>query len=364
MPSSQRLKEYCEEYYRMRARYSKRCSGLQLHLTNRCQNQCLGCYQRRRENNPTVLDIPLEHATKIIGCFVGNARQEGKIPIVDLIGGDPLLYPHFFDLLYYLKKNRIKYGIRGNPHMLDNAMIRDLKRAGAERYHLSLDGMEKLHDRHRNFPGLFKKTVQSIDELSKKNIAVVIRYTLSEVNADDLVDLQKFIGSNRYDCYLSVARFVDASHKNQMVSITTLIDILTKSAEIFSRFIEASRLDYGYKVLFKDHIYLPLLHQKGLVSDKFINSALRYKWSTKCSMYENYTIIDVDGNLKLCQKHPCSIVGNVLKDKTMFSSRKKHNLAGQFICSNCFYRELCFGCPAYVATLGKDECPFWRKRNE
>jgi radical SAM/SPASM domain protein of ACGX system len=162
---------------------------LQWHLTTACPNHCKHCYMER---NSRIL--PLEACKKIVDDFKSLLERWSCNGRIHFTGGDPLLYPYFFELLIYVRSQipEIIIGILGNPELLTEEIVEKLKTQEIYSYQMSLDGLEKTHDYFR-YSGSFKKTIEKIRLLRKYEMRTVIMNTVSKVNMDEIPALIDFV---------------------------------------------------------------------------------------------------------------------------------------------------------------------------
>jgi MoaA/NifB/PqqE/SkfB family radical SAM enzyme len=73
--------------------------SVQWHLTAVCRNHCKHCYMDR--NNRT---LSLDECKKVVNDFKQVLSKWGAEGRVYLSGGDPLLYPHFFEVFHYFRE--------------------------------------------------------------------------------------------------------------------------------------------------------------------------------------------------------------------------------------------------------------------
>ena len=120
---------------------------LQWHVTNKCGQQCRHCYIYNKDGSVDLESEPdLDEARRVVDDFILFCRATNRRPRFVITGGDPLLYPYFWDLLTYAHKKEISSGILGNPFLLTPEICRRLASLGCTHYQVSLDGLEKTHD--------------------------------------------------------------------------------------------------------------------------------------------------------------------------------------------------------------------------
>ena len=82
------------------------------------------------------------------------------VPLILFTGGEPLLREDIWDLARHAKKRGIKMALSTNGTLITPEIARRIKDSGIEYAGISLDGAQALtHDRFRNSPGAFERTV-------------------------------------------------------------------------------------------------------------------------------------------------------------------------------------------------------------
>lgn len=357
--SGSAVRDYCRAFYSAKACIYIKNWYLQLHITGKCRNKCDFCYYKiRGQSEIRAQEMPYELIIRHIDTFRRHAAEEGKPLIVDLIGGDPMLHEDIWPIIDYLSAGKINFGIKGNPHTLNSTAVLKLAEKGLKRFQLSLDGLRDTHDGLRGVPGLFDATISAIKRLNANRIAPIVRYTLSRYNRDELLPLQEFLHESGIRVFLSVNRYVNHTDSSKMLALPELSGLYKKHAVLFAEHLSSGKCDY--KLLFKDHVFLPLLHRMGLLDDNFIRRLLKSKASMRCSMFENVYIVEVDSVVKLCQKSPDAVLSPC--DSSGKLSGLKKAVLSRFdneTCSNCYYQRLCLGCPAYSKAINDTDCPMF-----
>ncbi len=83
---------------------------LQWHITNRCNYSCLHCY-----NDLSVPELTLDQAFYILDSFYDFCNLMGVHGQISFTGGNPFLYPYFFDVYYKAFTLGFSLAILGNP---------------------------------------------------------------------------------------------------------------------------------------------------------------------------------------------------------------------------------------------------------
>ena len=133
-----------------------------LELTLNCNEHCLHCGSRCGEVFPDNL-LSLQEYKDILVQMKEDFGTEGYTLAVT--GGEPLLYPHFFELMTFAKELGFHWGMTSNGTLITKEVAQKLKTAGMGTIAISVDGLEADHDEFRRSPGGYKRAMQGINNL-------------------------------------------------------------------------------------------------------------------------------------------------------------------------------------------------------
>jgi radical SAM protein with 4Fe4S-binding SPASM domain len=129
-------------------------------------------------------------------------------PILIITGGEPLTRPDVFDIAARSSTLGFKTTLATCGHLLDDASIAGLLRAGVQRISVSLDGaVAGTHDRFRGVPGAFDSAIRGIAAARKHDLPFQINSTLTALNAGELEalhDLARSLGAEAFHPFLLV----------------------------------------------------------------------------------------------------------------------------------------------------------------
>lgn len=120
-----------------------------LEPTAKCNLSCEGCYRKNVEQHK-----PLEEIASDLDVFARFRKFDG----VSIAGGDPLTHPQVVDIVRLVAKRGYKPVLNTNGLALDEALLRDLKKAG-------LVGLTFHIDSKQGRPGWKDKTELDLCEL-------------------------------------------------------------------------------------------------------------------------------------------------------------------------------------------------------
>lgn len=85
-----------------------------------------------------------------------------KVKVFTIHGGEPLLYPHIFDISKYARDKGLLVNFVTNGALIDKTMALKIVSAGINHITFSLDGPRPIHDEVRSIPGTFDKVIAGI----------------------------------------------------------------------------------------------------------------------------------------------------------------------------------------------------------
>lgn len=170
---------------------------LTIAITYQCQCDCAHCsahdYRIRTEREHAALSC------EELSDAVLQAIELGTTGI-SLVGGEPLLYPHLYELIESIDKTRCVVSMFSNGEFLTTKTAERLKEAGLFGVFVSLDSPDAAtHDANRNRPGLFKKAVDGLRRARDAELltGIATYVTGEKLRAGDveaLVELGKQLG--------------------------------------------------------------------------------------------------------------------------------------------------------------------------
>ena len=158
-----------------------------IELTDLCNLQCKMCWLHGLNGTMKKRLLEKEIPSKGLIKFLEKARNPNTY--VRFTGGEPLIKPGLFEILKYLKTNKIRVGrIATNATLITPKMAKKLVNSNIERLTISIDGDQKIHDKIRG-KGNFTKTIQGIKNIQKARQAaksqkpeIEIVCTISKLN--------------------------------------------------------------------------------------------------------------------------------------------------------------------------------------
>jgi len=168
-------------------------------LTYRCNLRCKMClYYNESEQKNTEGMIAKRREEELsmddIMRFIDGAAGM-KIRVLTLHGGEPLVYPGLFEISEYAREKGILVNFITNGMLLNEANIEKIIRARINSLTISIDGPEDIHDSVRGVKGAYRKAMDGIAIIKKKEKeGKVVPHTgistyVSAMNQDYLMEL-------------------------------------------------------------------------------------------------------------------------------------------------------------------------------
>ncbi|VBB06251.1 radical sam [Lucifera butyrica] len=152
---------------------------LWLELTSCCNNKCLHCYAA---SGPCVNQDKIPHERWL--SLISEARQAGATAI-QLIGGEPLLYPGWRDLVKKAHAEGFELiEIFTNATLIDDECIQFFKDYKVSIATTIYADNAAVHDRVTLQPGSFDKTLQAIKKILAADIPLRIASIIMKANED------------------------------------------------------------------------------------------------------------------------------------------------------------------------------------
>jgi len=169
-------------------------------LLAECNSKCVMCYasKLKRDND--------EYLT--VNEYRDIWRQASKLGAFSVIlsGGEPTLRKDLFDIISVMDPRNTIFALVTNSLNLNKSFLTDLKKAGVETIHLSLDSTdEQTNDRFRGINGHFKKVMEAIEEAKRLGFSVYLSTVIMHNGLEKMKEMVKFAKDNNIGIVFSLA---------------------------------------------------------------------------------------------------------------------------------------------------------------
>jgi len=302
---------------------------IQWHITQVCDLHCRHCYDRSHRS-PLTLEAGIGILDDL-AAFCANRHVRGQ---VSFSGGNPLLYPHFFDLYRAAAERGFVTAVLGNPTPRGN-LERIVELQKPSYYQVSLEGLEEYNDYIRG-DGNCRDVMAFLPLLRSLGIEAHVMLTLTRDNLDQVLPLAEIL-RNEADSF-TFNRLSQVGEGSQLA-----IPSRDEYRDFLIDYVEAAKTNPVMTL--KDNLTNIILHNHG---EELFGGCAGYG----CSAAFNFIAILPDGEAHACRKFP-SYIGNVYHQnigEIYDSDAARRYRAGTQAqaCRTCAIRPVCGGCLAVM----------------
>jgi Fe-coproporphyrin III synthase len=179
-------------------------------LIRRCNLTCKHCYAISADK-----DFPGELSLEQIFAVMDDLKKF-RVPALILSGGEPLLRPDIYEISRQAKSLGFYAGLSTNGTLIDETRIDDIAAIGYDYVGVSIDGMRETHDTFRRLEGAFDKSMQGVRLCREKGLKVGLRFTMTQDNAAELVDMLDLLDQENIDrFYFSHLNYAGRGNHNR-----------------------------------------------------------------------------------------------------------------------------------------------------
>jgi len=149
-------------------------------MTRRCNLKCMHCYSASAD-----MEYPDELTTDEGKTLIEDLAAFGA-PVILFSGGEPLMRRDLLELAQYAADKGMRAVISTNGTLITKDIAAQLRKINLSYVGVSLDGLEKTHDRFRGAKGAFAKAMEGIRNCREAGIKVGIRFTVNKRNLTDV----------------------------------------------------------------------------------------------------------------------------------------------------------------------------------
>lgn len=149
-------------------------------MTRRCNLRCVHCYAQSEDLS---YDNELDRGQTL--AMIDDLAQFG-VPVILFSGGEPLIHPKLAEYAEYAVKKGMRAVISTNGTLITKEKAKILKQIGLSYVGISLDGLEKTHDKFRGMTGAFQKALTGIRNCQEAGIKVGLRFTINKRNVTEI----------------------------------------------------------------------------------------------------------------------------------------------------------------------------------
>jgi MoaA/NifB/PqqE/SkfB family radical SAM enzyme len=162
-------------------------------ITNECNLACLHCIE---ESGPGKAFADELGRDEVLGVI--DQLMDHEVPYLSFSGGEPMLHPHFFEMVERVTARGSQLKIETNGHYLTPDSCARLKDLGVKAVQVSLDGATSATFGRMRVRGEFDRTVQGIRNLAAAGVPIEINFSPAAFNIHEaarIVDLAHELGA-------------------------------------------------------------------------------------------------------------------------------------------------------------------------
>ena len=323
-------------------------TSLYLYLSDRCNLNCSHCWISPKSFDAPETPLPLAALENAIE----QARPLG-LASVKLTGGEPLLHPHWKELIAMPAMEGVNISVETNGTLIDDAAAESFQNSAVDQVAVSIDAASPdIHDRIRGKRGAFRRAVAGVEALSRAGVNIQIIFTLQRQNAleiDKVIALCKDLGaaSLKVNNLLPCGRGKDAFEQKQNLDLSEMKALYRKVEAEHPR-------SNGFTIVFD----LPIAF-RSLAS-------ITQDGICECRVLNILSVL-ANGDLSICgigQAYPNLRMGNVFESEIAFVwendrilNSLRNGLPGKLkgACGGCIFKFQCMGgCRANAYALTGD----------
>lgn len=306
---------------------------LQWHLTNSCELFCKHCYDRNKINFLNYYE-----AVNVLNDLRHFCEKHKVGGHVCLSGGNPFLFPYFFEIYQVISKMGFHVSILGNP-VSETQLSKLVSISKPIYYQVSLEGLAEQNDLIRG-NGHYVKVMNFLSLLRKYDIKGNVMLTLTKDNINEVITLGEILKDTVFRFTFNRLSQVGEGADLELPDKKEFIEFLKK-------YILASRTNPV--LFFKENLFNIFRYQNKI---PLSGGCTGYG----CGAAFNFLALLPDGEVHACRKFP-SPVGNILDNgiEAVYSSNEsKKYRYGPKKCRFCPIRNNCGGCFAVSYGNGLD----------
>ena len=170
-----------------------------------CNFACKMCYVRKTEKevqNHNRSMMSLEQWLQI----AKEAKEAGMLFLL-LTGGEPFLWPHFWELYEALTEMGFIITINTNGSLIDDEVIRRLQKKPPKRLHITLYGAsDATYERLCGVKGVFENIHKTIKKLKAAGILIKLNSSVTPSNKEDMEEIIRY--AKEQDLMLDMATYM------------------------------------------------------------------------------------------------------------------------------------------------------------
>ncbi len=224
-------------------------------ITNECNLACLHCIEESGPGKAFKDELGRDEALGVI-----DQLMEHEVPYLSFSGGEPMLHPHFFEMVERVTARGSQLKIETNGHYLTPKSCARLRDLQVKAVQVSLDGASSATFGRMRVRGEFDRAVQGIRNLAAAGVPIEINFSPAAFNIHEaarIVDFAHELGAGSF--YSGKTMFT-----GNAVKAWRHLEVTEAQYEEYFRTLHAKQLEYQGRMRVN-------FHEAGLLEE------LRYR---------------------------------------------------------------------------------------
>ncbi len=162
-------------------------------ITNECNLACLHCIEESGPGKAFRDELGRDQVLRVIDDLMDN-----EVPYLSFSGGEPMVHPHFFEMVERVTARGSQLKVETNGHFLTPDNCRRLKDLGVKAVQVSLDGASTATFGRMRVHGKFDTAMDGIRNLAQAGVPIEINFSPASFNVHEagrVVDLAFELGA-------------------------------------------------------------------------------------------------------------------------------------------------------------------------
>jgi MoaA/NifB/PqqE/SkfB family radical SAM enzyme len=162
-------------------------------ITNECNLACLHCIEESGPGKAFKDELTKEQVFAVLQQLVDH-----QVPYMSFSGGEPMVHPHFWEMVGFVCKAGVQLKVETNGHFLTPEACERLKALGVKAVQVSMDGGSKETFNRMRVHGNWDTMVAGLKNLKAAGVPLEINYSPTKFNTHEIgqaVDLAFELGA-------------------------------------------------------------------------------------------------------------------------------------------------------------------------
>jgi MoaA/NifB/PqqE/SkfB family radical SAM enzyme len=162
-------------------------------ITNECDLACMHCIEESGPGKAFKDELSKSQVFDVLKQLV-----DAQVPYMSFSGGEPMVHPHFFEMVEFVTKSGVQLKIETNGHSMTEDAAKRLKDLGIKAVQVSMDGGSRETFNQIRLRGDFDRMIAGVKNLGKAGVPIEINYSPTKFNTHEIgmaVDLAYELGA-------------------------------------------------------------------------------------------------------------------------------------------------------------------------